>query len=383
MLLDRSRLTLANVYPINNSYPINDHKTTTLSSLTHINLSPKETVAAKRPVCSSITMNLFIPSEWLPTMSKYITNLEVSLDKAEEQMLQSQGFKKIPTDLNKGAGGNQIYVWYKKDASFSPITRIQFTFREDMATGLITAGYTKIPKDLNAGTKGVAIYLWYFQGSTKHDYPIEEIEFSVSAATEAPKFGLGLDRLALDLNRGIEGDWIYTWVKREKETYVCDVTATAGFGSDADYFKAGYTRMDEDINRGAGGEYVSIWYRLTTDPKLALSDLKVSTNDEESEQYQQQDYTPVNVNLNEGTGGNAVYMWWKKEERSPIRDVTMILNMEAVDPYEKAGVIVIKRNLNAGNDGRYYILPFRRLQVRGYVLVQYTVVASLLRVAVD
>ncbi|KAL7388063.1 hypothetical protein ABVT39_006534 [Epinephelus coioides] len=293
-------------------------------------------------------------------MSKYITKLEVSLDKADEQRLQSQGFKKIPTDLNKGAGGKYIYVWYKTESCDAPITRIQLTFRNDMAAGLITAGYTKIPKDLNAGTKVIAIYLWYFQGSTEHDYPIEEIEFSVSAASEAPKFGLGLDRLALDLNRGIKGDWIHAWVKREKETYICDVTATAGFGSDADYFKAGYIRMDEDINRGAGGAYVFIWYRLTTDPKLALSDLKVSTNDCEYQQYQQQDYTPVNVNLNEGTGGNVVYLWWKKEECSPIKDVTLLLNMDAVDPYEKAGVTVIKRNLNSGNNGRCeYLCVYR------------------------
>ncbi|XP_049446196.1 uncharacterized protein LOC125897147 isoform X2 [Epinephelus fuscoguttatus] len=293
-------------------------------------------------------------------MSKYITKLEVSLDEAEEQLLQSQGFEKIPTDLNKGAFGKYIYIWYKKESCDAPITRIQFTFRDDMAAGLITAGYTKIPKDLNAGAKGDAIYLWYLQGSTEHDYPIVDIEVTVSAASEAPKFGLGLERLALDLNRGNKGDWIHAWVKREKETYICDVTATAGFGSDAAWFKAGYIRMDEDINRGAGGAYVFIWYRLTTNPKLALSDLKVSTNDKENQMYLLQNYTPVSVNLNECTGGNMVYLWWKKEECSPIKDVTLLLNMDAVEPYKKAGVIVMTVNLNSGNNGRCeYLCVYR------------------------
>ncbi|XP_078029668.1 uncharacterized protein LOC144466478 [Epinephelus lanceolatus] len=293
-------------------------------------------------------------------MSKYITKLEVSLDKAEEQLLQSQGFKKIPTDLNKGAYGNYIYIWYKTESCDAPITRIQFTFRDDMAAGLITAGFTKIPKDLNAGAYGDAIYLWYLQGSTEHDYPIEEIEVTVSAASEAPQFKHGWERLALNLNRGNDGDLIHAWVKREKETYICDVTATVGFESDADNFQKGYIRMDEDINRGAGGAYVFIWYRLTTDPKLALSDLKVSTNDSEYQMYQLQNYTSVSVNLNECTGGNVVYLWWKKGKCSPIKDVTLLLNMEAIELYKKAGVIVMTVNLNSGNCGRCeYLCVYR------------------------
>ncbi|XP_042359975.1 uncharacterized protein si:dkey-30j10.5 [Plectropomus leopardus] len=294
-------------------------------------------------------------------MTKYISALNVSLDKAEEQQLQAQGFKKINTDLNKGAGGNHIFIWNKKESCPAPVTRVQFSFVHEMEDGLINAGYIKIPKNLNAGTKGNEIYLWYFQGHTKYDIPIVEIDVTTSAANEAPKYGLGWERLALDLNRRNDGDWIHIWVKREKQTYICDVDATVGFGSDGDYFESGYIRLDEDTNRGAGGAYVFIWYRMSTDPKVALSDLKVSTNASEYQLYQQQNYQPVSVNLNEGTGGNQVYMWYKKQVcPNPIQDLILLLNMCAVPVYEKAGITVIKRNLNSGNKGcREYLCLYQ------------------------
>lgn len=58
-------------------------------------------------------------------MGKYITELQVSLDEAEEACLSSQGFSKIDVDLNKGAEGKYIYLWYKK--------RQQLTNHQDSA----------------------------------------------------------------------------------------------------------------------------------------------------------------------------------------------------------------------------------------------------------
>ncbi|XP_031151321.1 uncharacterized protein LOC116046981 [Sander lucioperca] len=280
----------------------------------------------------------------------YISQLDVSINEAEEQELQSQGFKKIYVDLNKGSGGNYIYLWYKKGSV--PITRVQFTFNDDMAVGLIKAGYTKIDKDLNAGAGGDFIYLWYFRGSGEFHTPIVEIDVTTDENSEAGKFTTGWEKSACDLNRNAKGNWIYAWVKREKQTYICDVSATDSYGSDPDYYKAGYIRVDEDTNRGAGGAYVFIWYRQTTDPKRALTDLNISTNDLEFQSLQQQGYTSVSVNLNEGTGGNKVYLWYKKDGvTKPIKAMSLLLNPAAVPVYEKAGIAVIKRNLNTGTDG--------------------------------
>ncbi|KAG8011110.1 hypothetical protein GBF38_005771 [Nibea albiflora] len=188
-----------------------------------------------------------------------------------------------------------------------------------MAVGLINAGYTKINKDLNAGAGGDQIYLWYFKGSTEYDTPIVEIDVTTNAQDEDSKFNNGWERLSCDLNRNAGGNRIYIWMKREKQTYICDVIATDSFGSDADYFQQGYIRLDEGINRGAGGVYVFIWYRQTTNQRNALTDLKVSNSDQEYQSLQQQNYKLVNVDLNQGTGGNQVYMWYKKEGIHPIK----------------------------------------------------------------
>ncbi|XP_040920460.1 uncharacterized protein si:dkey-30j10.5 [Toxotes jaculatrix] len=285
-------------------------------------------------------------------MASYISHLDVSLNTDEEQNLQSQGFKKINVDLNKGSGGNYIYIWYKENSCSSPITRIQFTFNDDMAIGLINAGYTKISKDLNAGAKGDYIYLWYFRGSTEYDTPIVDIDVTTDAESEANKFSLGWEKLTCDLNRKAEGNWIHLWVKRERQTYICEVTATDSYGSDTDYFQKGYIRLDEDTNRDAKGAFVFIWYRQTTDSQRALSVLQISTNGSERQALQQQNYQPVSVDLNEGTGGNQVYLWYKQEQcEKPIKAIALLVNTDAVPVYERAGINVIKRNLNTGNKG--------------------------------
>ncbi|XP_078131437.1 uncharacterized protein LOC144533761 [Sander vitreus] len=283
-------------------------------------------------------------------MATYISELDVSITEAEEQKLQSQGFKKINVNLNQGAGGNVIYLWYKNGSV--PITRVQFAFNDGMSAGLINAGYTMIDKNLNAGAGGDFIYLWYFIGSGEFHTPIVEIDFTTNAESEAAKFKAGWEKSACDLNRHSGGNVIYAWVKREKQTYICDVSATASYGSDHDYYKGGYIRVDEDTNRGAGGAYVFIWYLQTTDPKRALTGLNISTNDLQYQSLQQQGYASVSVNLNEETRGNKVYLWQKKDGvTKPIKAMSLLLNPAAVPVYEKAGVSVIKRNLNAGNNG--------------------------------
>lgn len=293
-------------------------------------------------------------------MAKYITHIDVSLDKTDEQNLQSQGFEKIDVDLNKGAGGNFIYIWYKYGPV--PITRLQITFNKEMAVGLVNAGYTKIDKDLNAGAGGDFIYLWYLRGSDrKYHTPIVELTVTTDAESGARNFSHGWERLAGDLNRRAKGEWIHLWVKREKQTYIHEVTATDSFGSDVDLFKSGFIRLDEDTNRDARGAYVFIWYQPTTEAKEALTDLNISTNDEEYQELQQQKYNPVSVNLNEGTNGPPVYLWYKQDEvNKPVQAINLLVNQGAVEPYIKAGVTVIERNLNTGNGGHTEFLCFCR-----------------------
>uniref|UniRef100_A0A3B4Z3P6 Si:dkey-30j10.5 n=1 Tax=Stegastes partitus TaxID=144197 RepID=A0A3B4Z3P6_9TELE len=203
----------------------------------------------------------------------------------------------------KGLRGIRIYIWYKTDGP-KPITRIQFSFNDDMKMVLISANYNQITKNLNPG--GNQVFLWYFTGSTEYDVPI--VDLDVSTDDDAKKFKDGWERHACDLNQKAGGNWVYLWVKREKPMYVCDVTAT--FAKDgSDYFKNGYIQVDEDTNRGTKGPCIFIMYRKSTSPGRTIKDLQVSTNDDDRTKYKNAGYKQVTTNLNQGTTGNLVFLW--------------------------------------------------------------------------
>ncbi|XP_073349102.1 uncharacterized protein [Pagrus major] len=288
----------------------------------------------------------------LSTMAQYITHLAVSIDECDEQHLQSQDYKKIDVDLNKGAGGNDIFLWYKR-GSQNPVTRVQVTYNDVMAHGLTSAGYTMIDKDLNAGAGGDYIYLWYYRGSGEFHTPIVDIDVATSAESDADKISHGWEGVTCDLNRKARGNWIHAWVKREHQTYISEVTATDSYALDAEYLNTGYIRMDEDTNRGAGGSDVFIWYRQTTDPQRALTDLAVSTNRDQYQYFQVQSYHLVNVNLNDRAKGNTVYLWSRKVQGdNPIKAIILLLQCDKAGVYGRKGVTVIEKDLNTGNDGQ-------------------------------
>ena len=291
--------------------------------------------------------------------SQYITELDVSLTKAEQTTLRAQGFNKIKVDLNKGTKGYKTYLWYKK-GSGSWITRIQTSFNTDMEKGLVSVGYHKISKNLNYGAGGDYVYLWSYIGSSEYDVPIVDLHISTEPDDEAQYLRSGWERIGCDLNRRTDEKHIYLWVKREQPTYICDITATSGFLGDENMFQEGYIRVDEDTNRDAGGSRVFIWYRRTTSTQGAIRDLQVSVNDEERESFQNQGYTSVIQQLNEGTEGNQVLLWFKKDAQcgKPIKSVNLLINQAAVKPYEEVGAKVIEKNLNEGNGGHSENLVF-------------------------
>ncbi|KAK9970163.1 hypothetical protein ABG768_026128 [Culter alburnus] len=280
-----------------------------------------------------------------------ITKLSVSTCKDEEEILRAQGYQLINVDLNKGAGGNYVFLWYKKESGKTPVTRIEFSFTDQMKSGLADAQYEVVNRDLNAGVGGDYIFLWYFYGSTEYDIPIVDLAVTVVATEEPVLMKDGWERLGCDLNRNARGNYIYLWVKREKTSYIQEIAATVDFYSDKHMFDLGYTRVCEDTNRGAGGNFVFLWYRRTTDKKQALTDLNISTSLQEEEKLQREGYKVLSVDLNKGTGGNVVFLWHKKEGDQLIQDMALLINSEAWSEYQKAGINFIEKNLNEGNNG--------------------------------
>lgn len=117
------------------------------------------------------------------------------------------GYIKIEKDLNKGAGGEYVYLCYTTSAPFDPITDIQvFAGHGNDADFSIQTGYTMIKKDLNKGAKGRYIYVCYsrdrsmtavtgldvVQGSSRYTYP-----------------GQGWIRINQDCSEGAEGNYTY------------------------------------------------------------------------------------------------------------------------------------------------------------------------------
>ncbi|KAK9963853.1 hypothetical protein ABG768_007014 [Culter alburnus] len=284
--------------------------------------------------------------------AQQITKLDVSTSQEEEQILGAQGYHLINVNLNEGARGNQVLLWFKKESGNRPVTRIEFSFIDRMKSGLADAGYEVVNRDLNAGVAGDYIFLWYFYGSTEYDIPIVDLTVSKDANEEPVLLKDGWEKLGCDLNRNAGGNFIYLWVKREKTSYIQEIAATVDFSSDKHMFELGFTRVCEDTNRGAGGQnYVFLWYRRTTDKKKALTALDVSTSLQEESKLQKEGYKKLSVDLNKGTGGNVVYLWYKTEGDQSIQAMALLINSKAYSEYKKAGINFIEKNLNEGNKG--------------------------------
>ncbi|XP_061592962.1 uncharacterized protein LOC133457675 [Cololabis saira] len=286
----------------------------------------------------------------------YITAIDVSLNEGEEEMLRGNGYIQIPVNTNIGNSGDKVYLWYMRGSS-QGVTRVQLSFNDAMTKGLIEAGYQKIDKDLNAKTGGDQINLWYC--TVPNEVPIVDLFIATEAGDEAQLFRLGWERLACNLNRKAGGKRIYLWVKREKTMYLCDIMATKGFEKDQQLFKKGFIRIDETTNRAAGGPFIFIWYLQKADSHEAITDLQVSTTKEEVDFWKNNSYSLVDQDLNEGTDGNQINLWYKRKESSdPIKTATLIVKKFSALSYSRAGVQIIYRNLNQGNEGALEYLCF-------------------------
>ncbi|XP_026053557.1 uncharacterized protein LOC113039727 [Carassius auratus] len=291
----------------------------------------------------------------------HITKLNVSTNDDEEQILRANNYLFINTDLNGGTGKNRVFLWYKKECGMNPVTRIQFSFNDSMKSGLDDAAYELVDKNLNVGTRGDPIYLWYFYGNGESDIPIVDVKVSKDAEEEPAFLHDGWERLGCDLNRNAGGNFIYLWVKREKPSYICEITATVDSASDKSLFEQGFTRVDEDTNRGAtGATTVFLWYRRLPDVSRTLTALNVSTSSHDETLTSKEGFDKLDVNLNQGTSGKKVFGWYtNKGCEAQIKNMVLLVNPGAWITYQKAGVNFINKNLNEGNNGRKMYLAYK------------------------
>lgn len=114
------------------------------------------------------------------------------------------------------------------------------------------AGWVKIGRDLNAGAGGDYIYVCYKRGVGA---PITGLYVTNGYH---PPVNEHCTIILVDLNRNAGGDFIYLWYTKDPDCAVVDDVVVV-FNNEKT--PAGYTKINYDLNRNAGGEYIYFCYR--------------------------------------------------------------------------------------------------------------------------
>lgn len=114
-------------------------------------------------------------------------------------------------------------------------------------------GYTKIPVDLNQGAGGDYIFLCYKKGVGA---PITGLH--ITFETHTPPTDRQWTRINVDLNRNAGGSYIWLWYTKDPGcSTVDDAVIVTSTGACPD----GYTLIPWDLNNAAGGAYLYLCYR--------------------------------------------------------------------------------------------------------------------------
>lgn len=111
------------------------------------------------------------------------------------------------------------------------------------------AGYVKVNADLNAGAGGDYIYVCYKKGVGA---PITGLYVTIDSGS--PPTDPRYTRIDVDLNDGAGGDYIYLWTTKDPDCAAID-DIIVQFGKNSRP-PAGYTWIGVDLNRNAGGQYI-------------------------------------------------------------------------------------------------------------------------------
>ncbi|MGE4289710.1 MAG: hypothetical protein AB7E36_13585 [Salinivirgaceae bacterium] len=163
--------------------------------------------------------------------SDYITDLYVSIRSSNTTGTTGQfdglTWNRIPVDLNEGAGGYYIYLYYRKDPNSLPIRDI---------VGIHQNTYLGYVDDI------INIH---------PQYDIVE------------RYG---DKRA-DLNDGAGGDYIYLIYSKDLEdiygnsptSAIKNIAIVSGNSSGITY--SDWAKVPVDLNKGAGGKYIYLFYK--------------------------------------------------------------------------------------------------------------------------
>lgn len=152
----------------------------------------------------------------------YVTDLYIITGDSPDIQAPA-GYRKIPIDLNMGAGGKYIYLCYTKEHDKTPIKYLKLHLGSKFPSPHITSPWQVV------------------RNSNGYGYP------------------------GTDLNEGAGGDWIYLYKYPGTIDAITDITVIA---THEKYYEV-VQRLEKgwyefavlgDINKGAGGKYIYILY---------------------------------------------------------------------------------------------------------------------------
>ena len=121
------------------------------------------------------------------------------------------------------------------------------------------SGYNKIFVDLNKGAGGDYIYLCYSTSTAVSSSPITGLTV-VAGGSSSVTCPSGYSKISIDLNKGAGGEYIYLcYTKNSGPTSIKNVNVLASDGSSV-RVPQGWTCINRDLNKGAGGKYIYLIY---------------------------------------------------------------------------------------------------------------------------
>jgi hypothetical protein len=118
------------------------------------------------------------------------------------------GFEYNPLDLNKGLGGNFIYIgWQRGAVNDNPVTQIDFEAFGEIQNVNPRGDWEWNPLDLKAGAGGKFIYVFWKRGGAT---PVYNIALIVTPSNTPPPIA-GYTPIYVDLNAGAGGPYIWAY----------------------------------------------------------------------------------------------------------------------------------------------------------------------------
>lgn len=207
-------------------------------TLKHLS-GPSDRNSAKRP----ITLVFFLITLFASTSifaEESITDIKI-IHGGSKNISCPAGYTKINKDLNKGVGGDFIYLCYESGGRGLPITNL-----------FVEYSHRKMSSDD------------YFDFDWRFDYwpqlePMKYYPFDNNSRWEI---------CAVDLNRGAGGRFIYLHYTKDPDcTPITDIEVTIG-NHKSILCPVGYRKLDwgedytsGDLNKGAGGPFIFLCYK--------------------------------------------------------------------------------------------------------------------------